>query len=230
VRIEPNEEVVSTLRTYFHHHLTDSAEDQATRLRAEAWFDDAREGHPEDSDAAWLKYARRLLDESEELLVRLIEHVRTLESAGMSEVYAQQWRWFKGTSISTWQADRLVAEIADTIGLEGLDATKFRKRHFSDWQRGLRQLTHGVDPERHLRLLIQSDLIEYSQNLPAPLTGDDVMDAMGLPPGPQVGRVLVEIQRLHRASDGTLDRVELLRSAADALGLPLMATLPDEQP
>ena len=216
---------IQTLRTYFQHHLTQSTRDERIRVAAELWL--TSETDVPTGVEEWQSALDRLSRSAEQALTRIAEAAEAALVDDGREPVASQWAINKSRAIPAHQVDRHIEGLADQMGLDELDVKAFRERHFASWRKQLEVLNSNADPRTHLTRLIERELLNLRAVTPMPVTGEDVMDAFGLAPGPGVGSVLRTITAIHTESGGT--REELLMRAAELLDLPIYLE-PDGSP
>lgn len=210
---------IQALRTYFQHHLTQSTRDERIRVTAELFLSTPGRGSTSGSVENWQAALDRLCVGAEEALTRIAEAAETALLDDGREAVASQWAMNKLRAIPAHEVDSLIEGLAAQMGLDALDSKAFRERHLASWRKQLEVLNSGADPRKHLTGLIERELLNLSLLTPMPVTGEDVMDAFGLEPGPKVGSTLRAIRNIHSESGGT--REELLSRAAEILGLPI---------
>jgi len=71
---------------------------------------------------------------------------------------------------------------------------KFRQRHCERWRKQLEKLEDGFDFDFEATRLIEKALLDDDSNV-LPITGKDVIDAIGVEPGPIVATLLQEALR-----------------------------------
>ena len=210
---------IQTLRTYFQHHLTRSTRDQGIRVAAELWLTGEADVSTGVSIDDWRSALDRLSRSAEQALTRIAEAAEVSLADDGREAVASQWASIKSRAIPAHEVDRHIEGLAAQMGLDELDVKVFRERHFAAWRKQLGVLNSNADPRTHLTRLIERELLNLRAVTPMPVAGEDVMDAFGLAPGPEVGSVLRTITAIHSESGGT--REELLVRAAELLDLPI---------
>jgi hypothetical protein len=126
----------------------------------------------------------------------------------------QQWILRHNRSLPAHEFDSMAAYAAGNLGLRHLDITRLRKVHLEDWNRRLRLLSEGADFHREARRLVENTLLAEADNY-LPVTGEDIIESLGVTPGPEVGRVLRKARELYR--NASCSREELLRQLKSAL-------------
>lgn len=208
--------ILHCLRTYFQHHLTNSPGDRLKRQQAQDWLGgDARFENEESTD--WASALRRLTIEAERLLEQSTALAKSMTGGDdMPNSVAERWGTYQERSVPAHEVDELIQGRAELLGLGKLDVRVFRERHYAGWRKQLQLLAQNSSPREFLGGLIERELLNVMRSTPLPVSGDDVMDAFGVPPGRDVGVILATVERLHAESPGTKD--ELLHRAAESLG------------
>ena len=115
----------------------------------------------------------------------------------------------------SWPAhkfDELVSDACARFGLS-LDVSRFRNPRLSKWREFLETVPEDDNPERRVIAMIERDILDYTNDI-LPITGDDVMDVLGLDRGPEVGNALRRARELFRS--GVRDPEQLLERLRDA--------------
>lgn len=105
-----------------------------------------------------------------------------------------------------YEFDKLVGDAAIRLGMV-VDARKFREPRLVKWRAFLESLPDNDDPEVQMIRMIERDLLDHAAHV-LPIDGRDVMKALNLPVGPEVGLALHHARELFRA--GIMDREQLL--------------------
>ena len=199
---------VRSLRTWSFHNLGFASEhDLALSKRVYRWFHDTCEVFPPNSSHEWQACCHALCDEVRQMIV-CCQAVATpiFSSADNGQAAIADLRRRIQRSWPAHEFDKLVDDAATRIGLR-IDARKFRESRLAKWRAFVESVPEGDDPKDQMIRMIERDLLNYSADL-LPLSGLDVMDALGLEPGPKVGRALRRARELVRA--GVRDRDKIL--------------------
>jgi hypothetical protein len=206
------------LRTYFQHILTNSPGDSLKRQQAEDWLGgDARFDNEESTD--WASALHRLTSEAKQMLEQSTAIAKSMGGDDLANSVGERWGIYRERSIPGHEVDELIQERADLFGLTNLNVQVFRESHYAGWRKQLQLLPQNSSAKDFLGGLIERELLNVMRSSPLPVSGDDVMDAFGVPPGREVGDILAMVERLHAEAPGTKD--ELLHRAAETLGRPL---------
>jgi hypothetical protein len=208
---------VIVLRTYFQHHLGSSSDDAAKRARAESFVVGGL-GSAHNPD--WASAHAMLRSRAIEAIARNLGQLRRVADPDLAEVHREVWRFRKARDVRPDTVDPIIRSVVEEVGFDQLDVAAFRKRHIASWQVELRNQATKSDPTEYLRSIVRRDLLRMTANPPMPIGGVDVMDAFGISPGPEVGRVLIEAQRIWEShADKRPSSRTLLAEVADSLGL-----------
>ena len=109
-------------------------------------------------------------------------------------------------SWSTDLWDALVGDICVRLSLR-IDVPKFRNSRLSEWRTFLDTVPEEDDPEQAVIRIIERDLLNHTSDI-LPIDGRDVMSALDLEPGPEIGSALQHARELIRS--GIRDRTQLL--------------------
>ena len=206
-------EFVHALRTWSFHNLGFASDrDVALSQRVHRWFlKTCRVDPPNDGDA-WRTCCQALSAEVGAIVAHCQGAVTLVLSApddGQAAIADLRRRIERA-----WPAhefDKLVGDAATRLGMR-LDVRKFREPRLAKWQSFLKSLPEGDDPESQMIRMIERDLSDHAA-LVLPIDGRDVMSALGLDPGPEVGAALDRARELFRS--GIRDREQLLARLKD---------------
>jgi hypothetical protein len=207
--------LVHALRTWSQHNINPGGSDHDLNILkiCSQWFETACGALIPRSESAWSKGLGALLQDACEFineLVNLIEQIRQDEAR---DEICRQWQ----DRISRdWPAHRyhqLIADAAGDIGQSDLDAQAFFSRQGHEIRKALALFSSEGDLEKEARRCIERILLtEFSQLLP--ITGGDIIQYFGIPPGPRVGELLMEARKIYETERYTRD--QLLQRLRDA--------------
>ena len=164
------------------------------------------------SEEHWSKCLAALLNEALEFLDSLIDIARAIEADESRDAICDQWVFRLNRYYPPHEFDRLIAEIATDIGRDHVDPTQLRKRFYDKWAAEMSLLGSGFDFETEARKRIENVLLSSPI---LPITGRDIIQAFGIGPGPDVGRLLERAQSLYAAQpcngDALIDRLKRRR-------------------
>ena len=205
--------VVNALRTWTQHNIDFlSAHDARLTEVTTAWFEKGCGTRLPRTDSHWALLLQTLLVEAQAFLDRLLDLVTSIERDDDCAVICEQW---EARLKRDWPAHRfheLISVVAADIGRAALDPVAFHNRHGGSYRDALRLLSEDCDIDVEARKLVERTLLAESDDV-LPITGLEVMASFGIPPGPDVGRLLEVGRRLYREQPCTAD--VLLQRMAD---------------
>ena len=209
-------ELVRSLRTWSSHNLGLSDHDVSVSREALGWFNATcgtqSPTKPDDWETCFTALCREVnhivtqCNRTVDLVVRSAED----GCATVTDLLRRLDR--------NWpphEFDKLVGDICIRLG-ESIDIHKFRSTRLQSWREHLESLPSGENLKNQMIRRIERDVLDYFNNL-LPIDGRDVIDELGVPRGPEVGRVLTEARRL--LATGIRDRemmLQILRNPADS--------------
>jgi len=206
-KIEQHIEAVRCLRTELHHNLGFEDSDQQARSAAESWKRKACRTAVPDTNQHWQNCYDKLVSEAESILRVLENLVRQLEADGdAAEENLNEWRRCLERNWLAASFDLLIEDAAFRLGRPKLKTVAFRNRHIDRWRKQLDMLQDGFSFDREATLLIEKTLLD-DDTFVIPLSGNDIMDALGLEPGPIIGRLLEEARRFFLSQKSSAEKV-----------------------
>ena len=100
--------------------------------------------------------------------------------------------------------DTLISKVASDMGRDSIDPVRVRERHYGKWTSDLNQLQGEYEFEVEARRLIEHTLLTETAAI-IPITGKDVMEVFGIPPGAQVGHLLARAHALYQSAPCSRD-------------------------
>ena len=201
-------DLLHDLRTWSFHNLgfTDRRSIQISR-RVSLWFLEHGNSNPPSGARNWRRCFQRLCAEIGAILahcrgamelVLADEDDREQAIADLKRRLHRNW--------PAYRFDELVQDCVFRIG-QTLNVVSFRENKLAGWRMFLDTIHESDDPEILVARLIERDVLDHFESV-LPIDGDDVMDALRIPPGPNVGEALLHARRLFRS--GIHDREHLL--------------------
>ena len=188
-------EVVRCLRTELHHNLGFADSDQAARTEAESWRRKSCGTAMPRTDPQWLACYQSIVDNARIFLGGLDEVVRRVEADGSdSQQHIDDWLRRLKRDRPAADFDPLINDAKYRLSREALNTVAFRNKHVALWRKQLDLLDDGFDFSFEALRLIEKELL-HEDGVILPITGKDIVDGLGVPPGPQVGRLLEEARR-----------------------------------
>ena len=200
--------LVHALRTWGFHNLGFSSDrDLAVYRCVQTWFVNTCGRYPPNDLEAWRSCFLALCCE----IGVIVTHCQgamtsVLSAAEDGQAATADLRRRINRSWPAHEFDRLVGDAAFRLGIS-VNAQRFREPRLPRWRDLLETLPEGDDPENHMIRMIERDLLDYAANV-LPIDGRDVMIALRLQPGKEVGSALHRARELFRS--GLRDREQLL--------------------
>ncbi len=188
--LKAHQALVRSLRTWSHHNLDPTSDrDTAVEKTCTDWFRQCCGTRlPREGDH-WTLLCLSLLVEAGEFLDDLLVAISEIESDPDCVVLVDDWE----RSLSrNWPAHRfhtLISSVSSDAGFSTIDPVAFHDRYGATFREQLRLLDDGCDLDSEMRKLIEIKLITESEER-LPCTGQDVMEHLGIGPGPEVGQLL----------------------------------------
>ena len=206
--------LVHDLRAWSFHNLG-LASDRGVAMskRVQLWFIGTCEQFPPNESVAWQMCFLKLCTEVESIVghcQKAMTNVLAAEDDGDAATADLRRRIDRA-----WEAvefHMLVGDAGVRLGI-GVDAVAFSQRRLSKWREYLECLPGSEDLKGHMVRMIERDLLDHAAEV-LPIGGRDVMDALGLEAGPEVGKALHQARLLFRA--GVRDPVTILERLKDS--------------
>lgn len=205
---------VRCLRTEQHHNLGLAPSDVETRTAAESWRRAACGTAVPTSDVEWRACYERVIEDACLFLTSMHRTVRLIEDSEekIRGQYLGEWIRRLNRHYPGFLFDRLVDDAKYRLGQDALDTVVFRNRHIAKWRSHLDLLEDGFDFGAEATRLIEKTLLEDNA-IVLPVGGQDVMQALGIGPGQQVGQYLEEARRYFETrACGREELIDHLRS------------------
>jgi hypothetical protein len=207
---------VQIFRTVLQHNLDLSdANDLAKVFRCEGWMASLLETSLSpgerfwpNQESQWRSLAGALRAKAKrfgEINISTLKHILEDEFA---EDVLREWIFRQTRSFSAHEFDDIAAQAAGDLGLAHIDVVRLRKIHLDEWNRRIRLLSEGTDKKREARQIVEQSLLVEAENY-LPINGGDVIETMGVPPGPEVGKALRKARELYQKNP--CSREELLK-------------------
>jgi hypothetical protein len=213
-------DAVHALRTHMEHSLDPrSKSDVAIADACSSWFEANCGTRLPRTENHWRDLCAALIKEARAFVLRLRELLGQVEHDNDRELILRQW---EDRIERDWPAHRyheLIATVAADVGREALDPVAFFSRHASTISEGMRLLREDCDFHIEARKLVERAMLSETSSV-LPITGKDLMEALQIPPGAEVGRLLGTARSLYEASpcgrDELLQRVTEKRESQEA--------------
>lgn len=192
---EKHIEAVRCLRTELHHNLGFDNSDLAARTQAEFWRRRACGTAFPQVEEHWRACYDLIVNDAHNFLCRLDTVLRSLESKGdQARQHTEDWLRRLDRNWSGDKFDGLIDDAKYRLSREMLNTVAFRNRHLEKWRKQLELLEDGFDFTFEATRLIEKVLLD-DDSVVLPITGQDLIDTLGVKPGPEVGALLQEARR-----------------------------------
>ena len=202
--------LIHDLRTWSFHNLGFTHErDIGISTRVRRWFISNGGQDPPNNISSWGACFETLCMEARGILTRCKSAFEMILAGteGGQDIIDDLKRRIE----LNWPAhkfDELTQDAVTRIG-QTLDVPKFRQSRIGKWREFLETVAPDDEPQACLIRLIERDVIDYYETV-LPIDGNDVMEALNLSPGPEVGDALRLARKIFKS--GTIDPKELLES------------------
>ncbi len=202
--------LVHDLRTFAQHEVkSDSKKVKLRRDQCQDWFNqtiDLQGNNAPFGEDAWNKCIENLLSEAVTYLCALKAFVEGLHD-GMGEYVKKEWLLFRTRYVPHGEFDQIAWEIAGDLGMGSRDIVAFRTQHHEGIVRDLRAQRFDVDVHSFLRQAITARLLE---EFPGVILVAEDLKALGMKPGPELGKALKEGQRIWVDSNCLLKKEQVV--------------------
>ena len=188
-------EAVRCLRTELHHNLGFGDSDLAARREAESWRRKACGTALPQTQNQWRACYDRIVDDAYTFLGGLDTVIRRIESDGDgAQQHIDEWLRRMNRNWSAAKFDPLIDDAKYRLARESLNTVAFRNRNIDKWRKHLELLDDGFDFDFEAMRLIEKMLLD-EDSVVLPITGRDVIESLGVKPGPNIGKLLEEARR-----------------------------------
>ena len=200
-------EAVRCLRTELHHNLGFVDSDLATRTAAEGWRRKACGTMLPQTSDHWRACYECIVHDAHTFLGGVEAVVRHIESGGdEAQQHIDDWRQRLERNWTAPKFDPLIDNAKYRLARKSLNTVAFRNRYVDRWKEHLDLLDDGFDFEFEATRLIEKTLLD-TDSVVLPITGREVIENLGVKPGPIVGALLEEARRhfeVHRCGRDAL--------------------------
>lgn len=191
---------VDNLRTFAQHHV-DTVRSHGRRIRehCELWFLESCGTHHPGHDGEWEDCLASLLGEAEAFLEALLKCTRCVERDDSQEEILREWDFRRKRYHPPYEFDALILEVASDMGRSAIDHVRLRAHFYDQWCAELSLLSADYDFRREARKLVEHSLLHATTPL-LPITGHDIIERLGIEPGPEVGQLLKRARTLYDQS------------------------------
>ena len=189
-------ETVRALRTESHHNLGFGPSDQAARRIAERWRKKACGTALPRSPTDWESCYTCIVIDAKTFLLEIDDVVRRIEiDATDGQSHVEDWRRRLERTLPAAAFDPFIERVKYQLALGALDTVAFRNRHADRWRGYIDSLDDGYDFDFEATRLIESTMLNEASGM-LPITGTDLIESLGVKPGPVVGTLLEEARRV----------------------------------
>ena len=132
----------------------------------------------------------------------VIDCARAIERDESSRLIVEQWTVRLSRYHPKHEFENLVSIVIHDIGQDSLDPIHLTERYYDQWSRSLRFRSEDYVFIEDARRLIEQTILSEAE-LVSPLSGPDIMKEFGIPPGPEVGRLIRKAKALYDVSPCT---------------------------
>ena len=205
-------EDVRCLRTYLYHNLIlESPHDSSVQAHCHRWFDRQCGSILPGDDPEWTECLCALLSDAHSFLGSMRDYVRLIERDDSRKDLLADWEFRLKRFHPRYEFEQLIDVVSKDLGQGFVDAGRLCQKYFDDWSAKLRSLTGDYDFGHEARKLIEHTLI-YDNQVPLPITGNDIISRFQIRPGQEVGILLRKARILYEIdpcpSDELLIRLE----------------------
>ena len=209
---------VYCLRTTLQHSLDlTSKRNSDIKDYSDQWFMSVIKKCEPFNSNTWRLSLYKLFKEARKFLDNL---QNTLEKIGEDEFCSEiilEWNVKSRRYHSPHEFDPIIFNTAKDLGIDSIDPVKIRNKHYDRWKKQLELLNGDYNFETEARKLIETSLLElFTAKLP--ITGKDIIEHLGIPPGPIVKQLLGLAQAICQNEKCTKDKLLLkLRDQLDSI-------------
>jgi hypothetical protein len=209
---------INSFRTVLQHNIDLTNPDDAAKLYScEKWMSSVL-GRPLVPDnrfwpqnGEWGRLASVLTEQAKQFIEMNLTTIATMANDEFIDDALNQWVLRFTRSMPAHRFDRIAEEVARDLGLTHLNVLKIRKVHLEKWNQRLRALPETADIAREARRVIEISFLAEAADY-CPIDGQDVIQLLGIQPGPRVAGLLQRARELYRQNP--CSRAELLQALA----------------
>ena len=188
--------LVQQLRTYLQHNLNPGKEQNRNiQDSCEHWFREHCLTPIPGNDDHWRACLIAILNQAIAFLKALHDCVRHIERDESCLQIMLDWRFRIKRTHPPHEFDRIIAVVVADMGREKLNPSLLRKRYYDKWTKELKMLQGDYNFDIEARKLVEAVLLTETSRV-LPITGADIMQIFGLPPGPEIGKLLKKARHI----------------------------------
>lgn len=203
---------LNNFRTYLQHNLDTDVSRNATIIQTcQTWLLKHCGTPIPETDERWALCLEKILEEAHMYLDILLKIIRTIECHCEKMQFSEEWIILLKQYHPPYKFDELIPLVAKDMGRDYIDPIKLRKKAYTRWKEDLSILKWPYCFETVARKMIESELL--NENTPhLPLTGKDLIDILGIPPGIKVGEALKKAKDIYLRCPCTKEKLlEILK-------------------
>ncbi len=199
-RLVDHYRVIQHFRTYHQHNLDLSKpHDIEIREVCEKWLAEQCGTPIPGNEVQWNVCLVSLLSEALSFLDALCQCIRGIENDESQQMIVQEWTIQLRRYHPPYEFDTLISKVASDMGRDTIDPVRVRERYYGKWTNDLSLLQGEYEFDVEARRLIEHTFLTEIAAI-IPITGKDVMEVFGIPPGPQVGHLLARAHALYQSA------------------------------
>lgn len=185
------------LRSFLQHNLDPcSGHDSEVEKVCDDWFMDCCKTSVPSDEAQWSDCLVGYLNECIGFLGGIKAVIRAIEQDESRDQILRDWEFRRKRFHAPHEFDPIIAIVSGDVGRDNIDVDRFRRRHYEKWVKELEQLVGDYEFEKEARKRIERDLL-VENAIVIPVTGHDIMQLVGLSPGPKVREILCLAKKLY---------------------------------
>ena len=201
-------DLVRALRTWSSHNLGFGKDRDVEISRyAQRWFIGTCGAFPPENPGNWRSCFVGLCSEMEKIILHCQGvMIGVLSAPDDGEATTDDLRRRINRAWPAHEFHKLVGDAVIRLGMS-IDSQSFCRIKLARWRDFLMNIPDSDDPRSHMIRMIERDLLDYVNDI-LPIDGRDVMKALELDAGPQIGSALRRARELFRS--GVRDSKDLL--------------------
>jgi hypothetical protein len=209
-------EEIKALRTQAAHNLdVNSESDKRIEFTCKRWYTRICHNAAPVADPEWTACTRATLRGAGTVLERVDVFLAKLRTMDNSDMLTAELKRAIAGQISPYAFDEIIESVAADLGRPNIDVPKFRSEHQKSWIGSLERCGEGYNFVYEATRLVEQSFLEKPER--APLTGRDVIEALGVPQGKKVAKMLALAQQIFES--GTLEKHEIISELRKRLDL-----------
>jgi len=201
--IEHHQNIVHNLRTIMQHNINrQNRENIAKENNCHRWlkevlgkeYDDVN--HWPATERGWNTLLIRMLKDASRLFDICYQAICLITEDEFSEDIMNVWISRDNMAYLKTDWENILDIVARDLGLKYLRLSDLTNKYLQKWNKQITMLKDGFDFNLEARRIIELSIINDG-NLPLPITGDDIINVLNIPPGSKVGETLRKAQEIY---------------------------------